>query len=71
MAAEPDAAITDPVVPKQEPFEDQYSSSTISTPEADGLDGPVPQETVPIKRKGGRKPVCEVLYTERAHTNAR
>jgi hypothetical protein len=55
-----DATPNDQVLPKPEPIQDGYSSSSASTPEADI--GPVTQDVVQVqKRKGGRKPVCPEL----------
>ena len=48
----------DLVVPKEEPLEDGFTSSSISSPEPDGERGPTAQDAAPVqKRKGGRKPV--------------
>ena len=46
------------VVPKEEPLEDGFTSSSISSPEPEGERGPTAQDAAPVqKRKGGRKPV--------------
>lgn len=53
-----DATGLDIVLLKEEQFEDGYSSSSVSTPEAGVDQGDVSQDVAPIqKRKGGRKPV--------------
>ena len=58
--AGPDTIAVDLVLPKIEPFEDGYSSSTVSTPEAEAEASA--QDVVPIqKRKGGRKPVGQTF----------
>jgi hypothetical protein len=50
----------DSVVPKEEPLEDGFTSSSISSPEPDGEQGPTAQDAAPVqKRKGGRKPVSQ------------
>ena len=54
------ADVTGPdlVVPKEEPLEDGFTSSSISSPEPEGDRGLTAQDAVPVqKRKGGRKPV--------------
>jgi hypothetical protein len=53
-----DATGLDLVVPKEEPLEDGFTSSSISSPEPDGERGPAAPDAAPVqKRKGGRKPV--------------
>ena len=53
-----DATGPDLVIPKEEPLEDGFTSSSISSPEPDGERGPTAQDAAPVqKRKGGRKPV--------------
>ena len=58
MAA-PDSNTFDSIVPKEEPVEDDFSSSTPSTPEAGpDLEAPTQPDQPPVqKKKGGRKPV--------------
>jgi len=54
------ADVTGPdlVVPKEEPLEDGFTSSSISSPEPEGDRGLTAQDAVPVqKRKGGRKPI--------------
>lgn len=54
----------DSVVPKEEPLEDGFTSSSISSPEPDEERGPTAQDAAPVlKRKGGRKPVSQLLST--------
>lgn len=51
-----DPTPSNPIVPKSESVQDGYTSSSVSTPEADI--GPITQDVVQVqKRKGGRKPV--------------
>jgi hypothetical protein len=60
------ADVTGPdlVVPKEEPLEDGFTSSSISSPEPEGDRGLTAQDAVPVqKRKGGRKPVSPLLST--------
>ena len=59
-----DATGPDSVVPKEEPLEDGFTSSSISSPEPDEERGPATQDAVPVqKRKGGRKPVSQPTST--------
>jgi hypothetical protein len=59
-----DIAGPDSVVPKEEPLEDGFTSSSISSPEADGEQEPTAQDVAPVqKRKGGRKPVSLLAST--------
>jgi hypothetical protein len=63
MTAE-DATGPDLVVPKEEPLEDGFTSSSVSSPEPDGERGPTAQDAAPVqKRKGGRKPVSPLPST--------
>jgi len=60
------ADVTGPdlVVPKEEPLEDGFTSSSISSPEPDGERGLTAQDAAPVqKRKGGRKPVSPLPST--------
>lgn len=51
-----DPTPSNPIVPKSESVQDGYTSSSVSTPEADI--GPITQDVVQVqKRKGGRKPI--------------
>ena len=57
-----DTSATESILPKPEPIQDGYSSSTPSTPEAEGEveaeAAPSFQDVTQVqKRKGGRKPV--------------
>lgn len=59
-----DATGPDLVVPKEEPLEDDFTSSSVSSPEPDGERGPTAQDAAPVqKRKGGRKPVSPLPST--------
>ena len=58
-----DVTGSDLVVPKEEPLEDGFTSSSISSPEPEGDRGLTAQDAVPVqKRKGGRKPVSPALF---------
>jgi hypothetical protein len=59
------ADVTGPdlVVPKEEPLEDGFTSSSISSPEPEGDRGLTAQDAIPVqKRKGGRKPVSSTPF---------
>jgi hypothetical protein len=59
------ADVTGPdlVVPKEEPLEDGFTSSSMSSPEPDGERGLTAQDAAPVqKRKGGRKPVSSTPF---------
>ncbi len=61
--ADADATVPDIVVPKEEPFEDDYSDISVSTPEAGPELGSASQDVPPVqKRKGGRKPVSTLSW---------
>ena len=46
-------------IDKQEQHQEHSDESVASTPENGGEPTPAPQDTQPVKRKGGRKPVGE------------
>lgn len=52
---------TDSVVPKSEPLPEGSTSSSVSTPEAEG-EVPTQDVAQTQKRKGGRKPVRKSLH---------
>ena len=76
--ANTDVTLPDAVVPKRESSVDRYSSFSVSTPdEEDGVgagEEQLPLEPAPApKRKGGRKPVCQLdclgLNSQLNHTD--
>lgn len=60
MAAADVPAAMDSVVPKVEPLQDGYSSSSVSTPEAE-IEASTHDVVQVQKRKGGRKPVRHIM----------
>ena len=63
-----DVTAPDSVVPKEEPLEDGFTSSSVSSPEPDEEQGPTAQDAVPVqKRKGGRKPVSQSTCSSTTH----